>query len=572
MIRVSNLSFSYSRGLPALRAVDLEIRPGERLAIIGANGSGKTTLARCLNGLHLPEEGEVRVDQLSTRNPEALFEIRRRVGMVFQNPDDQLVSTAVETEIAFGLENLAIPHTEMRERVDAALRAFHLEPYRHHPPHRLSGGEKQRVAIAAAVALRPGYLVLDEPTALLDPQSRSEVGALLRDLRDQFGISTIHITQLPEEAARTERILVMHGGSLLYDAPPDELLADPALLQDLGLDLPFTCSLGHRLRRMGFPLPESLPIHPDADVLAAAVLPGCSPSPLPPRIPSSRSVNPSIKLKTRNLAHVYDQGLPTEHAGIDAVDIDIPAGGIVALIGPSGSGKTTLAQHLNGLLKPYRGSVLLDARDIWDQDLTQVRRRVGLVFQFPELQLFEETVEQDVAFGPRNLGCEPGAVEELVTRALDEVGLPRAQFGQRSPLYLSGGEKRRIALAGILAMDPEVLVMDEPTAGLDPRASATMCDLFLRLQSQGKTLVLITHDMDIVAQLATHIVVLQNGRVTLQGEVRTILSRPNFADLSGLTPPAPVRFMQALAARGASVPTNLLTIAEVEAIFQAMKK
>jgi len=569
MIRVSNLSFSYSRGLPALRTVDLEIRPGERLAIVGANGSGKTTLARCLNGLHLPDEGEVRIDQYSTRDPEALFEIRRRVGMVFQNPDDQLVSTTVETEIAFGLENLAIPHTEMQERVEDALRAFHLEPYRHHPPHRLSGGEKQRVAIAAAVALRPGYLVLDEPTALLDPQSRREVGALLRDLRDQFGITTIHITQLPEEAARTERILVMHGGSLLFDASPDELLTDPARLQDLGLDLPFTCSLGHRLRQMGFPL-EPLPVHPDVDTLTAAVLPGCSPpSPSaqpPPRLP----VRPAIKLTTQDLTHIYDQGLPTEHSGIEAIDIDIPEGGIVALIGPSGSGKTTLAQHLNGLLKPYRGSVLLDARDIWTQNLTQVRRRVGLVFQFPELQLFEETVEQDVAFGPRNLGCEPSAIEAQVTRALDEVGLPRAQFGQRSPLYLSGGEKRRIALAGMLAMDPEVLVMDEPTAGLDPRSAAAMCDLFLRMQSRGKTLVLITHDMDIVAQLATHIVVLQSGCVVLQGEVRTILSRPDFADLSGLAPPAPVRFMQTLAARGASVPTDRLTIAEVVEVFQAM--
>ena len=194
MIHVQDLTFTHPGNIPALQDINLDIHPGERLAIIGPNGSGKTTLARCLNGLHLPRTGQVLVDDLSIHDPGALFEIRKRIGMVFQNPDDQLVSTTVESEIAFGLENLGVPPEEMHLRVSAALGQFHLEAYSLHPPHHLSGGEKQRLAIAAAVALRPRYLVLDEPTALLDPQGRREVSAILDGLRDEFGITTIHIT------------------------------------------------------------------------------------------------------------------------------------------------------------------------------------------------------------------------------------------------------------------------------------------------------------------------------------------------------------------------------------------
>ena len=571
MIRVHDLSFSYSSGVPALNAVGLEIRSGERLAIIGANGSGKTTLARCLNGLHPPQKGTVEVDGLSTRDPHALFQIRRRVGMVFQNPDDQLVSTTVETEIAFGLENLAIPPAEMRARVDEVLATFHLEEYRHHPPHRLSGGEKQRVALAAAVALRPSYLVLDEPTALLDPQSRREVQGWLRSLRDRFDIATIHITQYPEEASQADRILVMHQGNLLYDAPPDELFADPEPLQRLGLGLPFTCALVARLRDLGYSLPSQLPIHPSIETLTEALLPhvpsvsGGSPSPALSTKPTPSAE--STKLATDRLEHIYDAGLPTQHPGISDVSIAIPTGCIAALLGPTGSGKTTLAQHFNALLSPHRGRVLLDGEDIWSQSLPRIRQRVGLVFQFPELQLFEESVEADVAFGPRNLGLEPSAIDVQVTRALAAVGLPRESFGGRGPFSLSGGEKRRVALAGILAMDPEVLVLDEPTAGLDPHATRTMVGIFDRLRQQGKTLVLITHDMEIVAELATHVIVLRQGQLCLQGPVREVLPAADFADLSGLETPMPVRLAQALVNRGASIPGDLLTLEEIVRFF-----
>ncbi len=237
MIRVEKLSFSYPDTPPALHSIDLEINPGDAIALIGANGSGKTTLARCLNGLHIPQEGQVLVDELTTNAPTQLGAIRQRVGMIFQNPDDQLVSTTVADELAFGLENLALPTDEISQRVEDALAGFGLKGYRDTPPHRLSGGEKQRLAIAAVVAMRPSYIVLDEPTALLDPQSRRHVSELLQSLRSEYGIATILITQSPEEAARADRLVILHQGRLYGDSSPSELFAKSAELRNLGLGL-----------------------------------------------------------------------------------------------------------------------------------------------------------------------------------------------------------------------------------------------------------------------------------------------------------------------------------------------
>ncbi len=560
MIQIQALCFAHPGGIAALREVDLQIGEGERVAIVGANGSGKTTLARCLNGLHLPQSGRVLVDGLDTADPQALFAIRQRVGMVFQNPDDQLVSTQVETEIAFGLENIGLEARQMHERVDQALRTFHLEPYRRHPPHQLSGGERQRVAIAAAVALRPRYLALDEPTSLLDPRSQHEVGALLASLRDQFGIATIHITQLPGEAALADRVLVMHQGRLVADGPPARIFGDAQLLREAGLEAPFASALSLAVTaRTGAQLSASLQLEELADALASLPL---RPRSAAPTAQPGDEGNP--KLAIRGLCHGYDAGLPTFRAVLDTLDLDVPPGSLLALLGPSGSGKTTLAQHLNGLIRPQAGQVLLDNQDIWsDPDqMAAIRRRVGLVFQFPELQLFEETLAMDVAFGPRNLGFDQQAIETQVDHALALVDLPREQFGPRPPLSLSGGEKRRAALAGVLAMDPEVLVLDEPTAGLDPRTTRHLTEVFRQFRDGGKTIVLIAHDMDLVAELATHVAVLGQGRLQLCGPARQILTHPEFGRQSGLEAPSAVQLMQALAARGLAVPPGVLRFSE----------
>ena len=554
MIRVEKLSFSYREGLAALRSIDLHISPGEDIALIGANGSGKTTLARCLNGLQQPQEGRVLVDGMDASDPTQLRTIRQLVGMVLQNPDDQLVATTVADELAFGLENLAIASDEIHRRVEETLAAFDLEAYRRYPPHKLSGGEKQRVAIAAVMAMRPRYLVLDESTALLDPGERQQVAELLQRLRTAYDIATILITQSPEEAARTDRIIVLHAGRIHADSSPTDLFADPPKLRACGLDLPFASALAAHLSLAE--TPSELGTLSDA---LTALKPQTS---LPPWTPPTPPPPAPSKLATAGITYLYDEHLPTQRRGISDITIDVPSGSIRALVGTNGAGKTTLAQHFNALLKPSRGRVLLDDCDIDSQPPARVRQRVGLAFQFPELQLFAETVAEDVAFGPRNLGFAPERVDTLVASALAMVGMPLAEFGARQPLSLSGGERRRVALAGVLAMDPEVLVLDEPTAGLDPQTTASLCKLFAELSNQGHTLVLISHDMELVSRLATHVVVLRQGRVELQGPTRAVLAHPEFESVSGLAPPISVQLARHLRQRGIALAGDPLTLEE----------
>ena len=554
MIRVEKLSLSYRGGLAALRSIDLHISPGENIALIGANGSGKTTLACCLNGLQQPQAGRVLVDGMDTSNPTRLRSIRQLVGMVFQNPDDQLVGTTVADELAFGLENLAIASDEIRHRVEETLAAFDLESYRRYPPHKLSGGEKQRVAIAAVAAMRPRYLVLDESTALLDPGERQQVAELLQRLRTAHGIATILITQSPEETARADRVIVLHAGRVHADDPPATLFADPSKLHALGLDLPFASTLAANLSLAEPPL--------ELDALTDALAALQPQAPLPPWTPPTPPPPTPSKLAAEGLTHLYDEHLPTQHCGIRDIDMNVPTGAVLALVGTNGAGKTTLAQHFNALLKPSLGRVLLDGCDIGSQPPARVRQRVGLAFQFPELQLFAESVAEDVAFGPRNLGFAAERVDSLVECTLAMVNMPLGEFGPRQPLSLSGGERRRVALAGVLAMDPEVLVLDEPTAGLDPQTTASLCQLFAELSNQGRTLVLISHDMELVGRLATHVVVLRQGCIELQGPTRAVLAHPKFDSISGLAPPISVQLARHLRQRGLALAGDPLTLEE----------
>ncbi len=561
MIETTGVRYRYPTGTPALDGVSVRIRAGEYVAMMGANGSGKTTLARCLNGLLVPQEGEIRVDGLSTNRAGDIFRLREKVGMVFQNPDDQLVAASVETEIAFGLENLGVPRPQMLTRVDEALAEFRLESIRAYPPHQLSGGEKQRVAVAAAMVLRPAYLVLDEPTALLDPRSRQDVLELLRTLSAEHGIAVIHITQKPEEAACAQRLIIMDAGRIHADGTPASVFNDYHDLQNLGLDVPFPLKLVQALSRGGIDL-AGTPSQRLDDTWLLQQLKARLTQPLDPAADRTPQAAPD-KMRTEDLGYTYGRGLPTCRTALDGVSVGLPAGSITALLGPSGSGKTTLAQHLNALLKPDRGRVLLDGRDLWCQPLPRIRQRVGLVFQFPEMQLFADTVAADVAYGPRNLGWNEPKVQDAVQRGLSAVGLALDLFGDRSPLALSGGQRRRVALAGILAMDPEVLVLDEPTAGLDPRTAADMTAILANLAGAGKTILLITHDMDQVAALAAWVAVLVNGRMVLEGATRTVLAAPGFQQQSGLELPSVLRFASRLCQQAGIEPTACLTLNEL---------
>jgi energy-coupling factor transport system ATP-binding protein len=609
VIVVEDVHFAYRRRgdspVLALAGVSLTIRPGERLAILGHNGSGKSTLARLLNGLLLPGNGRVLVAGLDTRDAATRRTIRRTVGMVFQNPDNQLVAATVEEDVAFGPENLGLDAAEIRRRVDAALHLLDLWELRERPPHKLSGGQKQRVAIAGILAIEPDVLVLDEATALLDPLGRSEVRDAVRRVQ-AGGTAVVAATHHMEEAVEADRVLVMSEGRVVLEGPPREVFSEAGLLRELRLDVPPMAQIAERLVAGGVAVPSVLLDVPEAAAAIGKVA-LTPPAPLPastdPHPPSTPPWGPCIPMApsptsgrggatdvsplsrsagqggrggeggaepliiVRDLHYTYQVGSPFEATALRGAHLELRAGEVAAIVGHSGSGKSTLIQHLNGLLRPQRGIVRVGGLDLGDRslDLRSVRRRVGLVFQFPEQQLFEPTVGDDVAFGPRRLGCDREEVRRRVRGALDAVGLGFEAYKDRYTFGLSGGETRRVAIAGVLALEPDVLVLDEPTAGLDPRGRDDLLATLLDLRAQrGSTIAIVSHDMEQVAAIAERVWVMAGGLTVLSGTPREVFGQAEALHDLGLGLPQVTELMRTLAAQGLAVTTDAVTLDEAE--------
>ena len=546
--------------IEALRGINLCIYPGEYVAIIGANGSGKSTLARHLNALLLPSRGRVLAAGLPTDHTDQRGAIRRVVQMVFQQPDSQIVATTVEEDVAFGLENFGIPEAEMPAQVRAALETVGMWELRARPPHRLSAGQKQRVAIAGALALNPQALILDEATSMLDPAGRRAVVEVLRLFQAQ-GTTLVTITHEMEEAAEANRVIVLQRGEVVMDGDPHEVFARAAELRSLGLDIPPLADLSLRL---------GLPVCLTVDELLAALgsapfaLPNelentpCSPAPWP-----ASELIPDPVVTVEGLHHTYLRGTPLETPSLRGVDVQFARHEITGLIGPTGSGKSTLMQHVNGLIRPQVGKVVVDGKDWADPELevSAARQKVGLLFQQPEDQLFERYVGDDVAFGPRQLKLDPAEVRRRVKDAMEAVGLPFETFKDRLTQTLSGGEQRRAALAGVLAMQPTVLVVDEPTAGLDPRGRLEAQEIFRRINQAGVTVIFGSHRMEDVLALCKRVVALQEGRVARTGPARAVLGRQDI-DM----PVLPLALAASrLCEAGWPVPITALTVAEIAA-------
>jgi energy-coupling factor transport system ATP-binding protein len=560
IIRIENLHHTYTgaSSVEALRGIDLTIRSGEHVAIVGANGSGKSTLARHLNGLLLPTRGDVWIENANTRDPKSLRDIRATVQMVFQHPDSQLVATVVEEDVVFGPENFGVPESELPQRVRAALEQVGMWGHRQRAPHLLSAGQKQRVAIAGAMAVRPRVLVLDEATAMLDPAGRAAVLDVLRELHWQ-GTTIITITHEMEEAAQAERVIVLNQGRIVMDGSPHGVFARADELRALALDVPPIAALALRLR-----LPVCLTTE---EFCAALTVRGQRIGlPLTPRADDyGERGDPIVQIE--QLSHAYLRGLPLETRALDRVDLNISSGAALGLIGSTGSGKSTLMQHFNGLIRPQSGHVMVGQSDLANPatDVRAVRRMVGLLFQQPEDQLFEQYVGDDVAFGPRQFGLSKDEVRERVRWAMESVGLGFDAFKDRLTNMLSGGERRRAALAGVFALRPQVLVADEPTAGLDPQARADVLQVFRRLHVGGTTLVLTSHRMDDIAALCQRVTALDGGRVIASGTRREIFSQPDFLHAYGLDVPPAARLAQQLRAQGWQVPDGVLFADELVA-------
>ena len=602
MIVAENVTFRYhlqsGNDVPTLNGLSLEIGESESVAVIGPNGSGKSTLARCLNGLIVPQSGRILVDGLDTADPGNKWQIHQRVGMIFQNPDNQLVSTTVEREVAFGLENIGLPTPEIHERVAWALDRFHMAKYRYYPPHRLSGGEKQRLAIASVTAMRPRYLICDEPTSSLDPGDRRDILGLLMSIVDEYRMSVVFITQSPEEAARMDRIVLVADGEVVASGSPESVYLDSKGLAEHGLEAPLAKRLSDALRARGVQVPAGT-VHPESLVQWLSEQKPVSPrdparesippdkTNLPDETNSPARVTPSLETRTRppsnvsparlpiiefdQVSHTYSPGTSLEISALRDVTARVFPGECVALTGPNGSGKSTMIQHLNRLLKADSGTIRVEGVDVSASkaDLWKLRQRVGLVFQFPEAQLFEETVFDDVGFGPRQMGVEESEIPGMVNRALERVGLDPSRFSRRNPLSLSGGEKRRAAIAGILVMEPSVLALDEPTSGLDPESARQVEAIFKCFNETGATLFLITHDMDLISRLASRILVMENGRITADARPGRLFAMDDGEDVWSPVRPGLCNLLTAIYNAGVPVDTGCFHLEDAADMIQA---
>ena len=582
MIRAEQVRFQYKKRdvdgnviatEEILKGVDLTIKKGEFIALLGRNGSGKTTFSKQLNAILRPSEGTVTVDEMGTRDAEKLYEIRQRVGMVFQNPDNQMVAANVEEEVAFGPENLGMESDTIVARVKQALEQVRMWKRRKTAPNHLSGGQKQRIAIAGILAMHPDYIVLDEPTAMLDPKGRKEVMEALQRLNQEQEMTVILITHDMEEAALASRVILLADGQVRFDGTPEKFFGADVLLAEMGMEAP----LSYRVRKF---IDSDVFVEKVGDAREDEAATGKRKN-LSEYDKSGREWEASSELvdKKKNekaeaqtdeknqallslqhVSYIYSPGTAYEKVALDDVSLSLGKGEIVGLAGHTGSGKSTMIQLLNGLLKPTGGTVTFEGKDIHAKGYSgnYLRSRVGMVFQYPEHQMICDTVWEDVAFGPGKQGLTEEACKTRVEEALRFVDLPEKYY-QASPLQLSGGQKRRVAIAGVLAMHPEYIILDEPAAGLDAEGKREIFDRIRRMsREQGIGVLLVSHSMEDLAEYADRIVVLDDGKKILDDRPAEVFAERETLETCGLDVPEAVKFADRLRAEGYAIPQTVI--------------
>lgn len=552
--RLSDVTYIYENGTIALDGISLEIPTGQRTCIVGANGSGKSTLASILCGLSAPDSGSVmlageKVFADGKADFTAYAHACRQLGLVFQNPEDQIVTSLVDEDIAFGPENLQVPSAKIDSLVRRELKRVAMTDFAQRDPSTLSGGQLQRVAIAGALAMDPKLLVLDEPSASLDAIGRRGVMKLVKKLC-QDGCTITHITHFMDEVVNADQVIALDHGHVAFAGPPANFFIQQNLVASLELEEPFEVQLQDRLREKGFEVPWTLDSEQLKDSLMELLAVLRSDSKTKPTAgttagngaatattaatgaATAAATNIAAESAKKDLVAVshatqtfgvetgrkhklFSTRAQTHRSNsiraLDDVSFTLQECSSTAIIGATGSGKSTLARLLCALSTPDSGTIVINGYN------TSSRRHrkllhgiVGFVMQRPERQLFAESVFKDVAFGPENLGLSPQDVNARVVHALELAGLQNK--ADVSPFELSGGQQRLCAVAGVLAMQPRILVLDEPTAGLDPHARAKLRALLDQVKSSGATLIEITHSMDDAA-LADRLIVLSQGSI-----------------------------------------------------------
>jgi energy-coupling factor transport system ATP-binding protein len=536
VIEIERLSFRYvGRRQPTLRDLSLSIPDGQSVLVLGPSGCGKSTLALCLNGA-VPQaiegdlQGSVRVDGLDTRHA-SMADLAQRVGIVFQDPEAQFCMLSVEDEVAFGLENLAVPRRAMDARIDDALVMVGLAGRRRERIERLSGGQKQRLALACVLAQEPSVLVLDEPTAQLDPEGASELLALLVRIRAERRHTLLIVEhRLDEVMPLIDRAIVLNAdGALVADGPPREVIHDHGdWLAEAGVWTPQVSELGRHLEREGvvldpFPLTvaeaaetlTNLAPRGRTDVGRNEVRPYGNGTVRGQFIAPTGTAAPTGGMALLNIRHLSYQYPRAARPVLHDVSFEVQPGELVAVVGANGTGKSTLARLIAGIIRPPRGAVMVDGHDSAATPPAALAREVGYVFQYPEHQFVGQTVLDDVAYGPRRAGLPERDAVDLAGAMLDDFGLLR--LARAHPFTLSHGEQRRLSVASMLVLGQKLLLLDEPTFGQDQRNATMLLDKLTALAEAGRAIVMISHDMRLVAERAQRVLVLVDGALELDG-------------------------------------------------------
>ncbi len=540
IINCRNIKYTYAGegNVPAVNNVSFSVQKGEFISVIGHNGSGKSTLARLINGLLEADSGKIQVLGMDVSDRRNVLEVRKHVGIVFQNPDNQTVASIVEDDIAFGPENIGIDREEIGRRIDWALEAVGMQKYRTATPSRLSGGQKQRIAVAGVLAVKPDVLILDESTAMLDPKGRREVIEVVRRLNKEEGMTIILITHFMEEALLADRTIVMNRGEIVLEGTPEEIFENNELLETYNLTLPRITVISNLLRAEGMVIKDVL----RPEDLASEILKNMNERGICKGKSSTSDglitqISHDWDIDVKNLAFTYSKKSPFATKALKGVNLHVDEGEFFGIIGHTGSGKSTLIQHFNALIKlpqaekkykakkPKKGepapvlpSITVGQFDLTDKkcDFKSLRAAVGMVFQYPEYQLFAESVFADVAFGLKNFkkGVTEEETEQAVKSSIEMVGLNYEEVKDKSPFDLSGGQKRRVAIAGVIVTKPHILILDEPAAGLDPKGKQEIMELLHKIHREWcKTVIIVSHDMDEVAENCSKVAVLSDGEV-----------------------------------------------------------
>ena len=545
MIEFKDFSFFYPDSKkPSLDKINVTIDEGEFLVITGPSGGGKSTFLRSINGL-IPNfyggkiSGEVIVNgKNASKTP--TNKMSEMVGMVFQDPENQLVSTQVEREIAFGMENLCFSKELMQKRIEEALDAVNISRLRNRTTSELSGGQKQKVAIASVLATHPDILLLDEPTSELDPRSAESVLNVIEKINDELGLTILLVEHRLERVIHhVDRMLMIDGGRMIYDGSPRKIRS--AHVENWKVGLPPVTRLSlhfqDKIKNNGIPLTVKEARLALRDILS---------NPKNKILWEKKKSSDKVSISMDKVFFSYDG----EKDVLKNISFKVYEGDMIALMGKNASGKTTLVKLMNGLVKQRKGKILLFGKKINDYPLEELIQKVGIVFQDPNLHLFNDTVQEEVAFVLKNLGVKQEIIDKKVEDILKKFKI--YQYRNSYPHDLSGGERQRVALASVLVSEPEILILDEPTRGMDYYLKK---ELISYLKEKAKTAIMVTHDIETAAEFADRVVLLSEGNIVSDGNKRDVLSK------ALLFSPQINRLIQPYTKYG--IPDDTLTVEEV---------